>query len=103
MVFSCYQKQRILVYYGKGYKAPTIAKLLREEGLQCSWVDVAKFIKKFQDTGNINRRVGSGRPSKVTSEIKQVVEEQMQQDDETTAVQLHRILTDKDYCTVVSR
>ena len=34
----------------------------------------------------------------VTSEIKQVVEEQMQQDDETTAVQLHRILTDKGYC-----
>ena len=58
---------------------------------------VAKFIKKFQDTGNINRRVGSGRPSKVTSEIKQVVEEQMQQDDETTAVQPHCILTDKGY------
>ena len=38
----------------------------------------------------------------VTSEIKQVVEEQMQQDDETTAVQLHRILTDKDYCTCIS-
>ena len=33
----------------------------------------------------------------VTSEIKQVVEEQMQQNDETTAVQLHRILTDKGY------
>ena len=97
MVFSCYLKQRILVYYGKGYKAPTIAKLLHEEGLQCSRVGVAKFIKKFQDTGNINRRVGSGRPSKVTSEIKQVVEEQMQQDGKTTAVQLHCILTDKGY------
>ena len=97
MVFSCYQKQRILVYYGKGYKAPTIAKLLHEEGLQCSRVGVAKFIKKFQDTGNINRHVGSGRPSKVISEIKQVVKEQMQQDDETTALQLHRILTDKGY------
>ena len=56
MVFSCYQKQRI---YGEGYKAPTIAKLLREEGLQCSRV---KFIKKFQDTDNINRRVASGQP-----------------------------------------
>ena len=37
----------------KGYKAPTTAKLLREEGLQCSRVGIVKFIKKFQDTGNI--------------------------------------------------
>ena len=97
MVFSCYKKQRILVHYGNGYKAPTISKLLREEGVRCSQVGIAKFIKKFQDTGNINRRVGSGRPSKITSEIKQIVEDQMWRDDETTAVQLHRILTDKGY------
>ena len=89
MVFSCYQKQRI---YGEGYKAPTIAKLLHEEGLQCSQV---KIIKKFQDTDNINRRVASGQPCMVTSEVKQVVEEQMQQDNKTTPVQLYHILTDK--------
>jgi len=94
MVFSCY---RILVHYGNGYKAPTISKLLREEGVRCSRVGIAKFIQKFQDTGNINRRVGSSRPSKITSEIKQIVEDQMRRDDETTAVQLHRILTDKGY------
>ena len=97
MVFSCYKKQRILFYYEKGYKAPTIAKLLREANLQCSRVGVAKFLKKFQETGNINRRVGSGRPSKVTAEIKRVVEEQMRLYDETTAVQLHRILVEKGY------
>ena len=40
--------------------------------------------------------MGSGRPSKVTREIKQVVEEQMLHD-ETTAVQLYRLLRDRGY------
>ena len=47
--------------------------------------------KVFTGDCNINRRVGSGRPSEVT------VEEQMQLDDETTAVQLHCILIEKGY------
>ena len=97
MVFSSYKKQRILFFYSKGYKAPTIAKLLHNEGLPCSRVGVAKFIKKFEETGTITRRVGSGRPSKVTAEIKQIVEDQMRLDDETTAVQLYHLLKDKGY------
>ena len=44
---------------------------------------------KFYDTGSIARQPGSGRPSKVTAEIKELVEAQMRLDDETTAFQLH--------------
>ena len=97
MVFSDYIKQRILHHYSKGHKAPTIAKLLQEEQLKASRVGVAKFIKHFEDTGTIARRPGSGAPSKVTEEIKRVVEEQMQKDDETTAHQLHQLLLTKGY------
>ena len=44
----------------------------------------------------INFRLpGSGQPTKVTAEVKQIVEDQMRADDETTAIQLHRILIDK--------
>ena len=39
--------------------------------------------------------IGSGRPSKVTIDILRIVEEQMRADDETTAVQLQKILVDK--------
>ena len=60
---------------------------------------MAKFIKKFEETGTITRRVGSGWPSKITAEIKQIVEDQMRLDDETTAVQLYRLLKDKGYST----
>lgn len=97
MVYSDYIKQRILHHYSKGYKAPTIAKLLQEEQLKASRVGVAKFIKHYQDTSTITRRPGSGRPSKVTEEIKRIVEEQMQKDDETTAYQLHQLLVSKGY------
>ena len=82
-----------------------MAKLLREEGMRYSRVGIAKFLRKFEETGNFNRRAGSGRPSKVTHEIEQIVEDQMQHDDETTAVQLYRLLRDRGYsiclCTVL--
>lgn len=39
--------------------------------------------------------IGSGRPTKITRAVLQIVEEQMQKDYETTAVQLQKILVDK--------
>lgn len=46
-------------------------------------------------TGSIARRAGSGRPTKLTDEVKGIVEEAMRKDDETTAVQLHALLASK--------
>ena len=40
---------------------------------------------------------GSGRPSKVTREVKELVEQQMRLDDETTPYQLHQLLTNAGY------
>ena len=97
MVYSTYKRQRILHHYFEGHHAPTIAKLLREEGLKATRVGIAKFLTKFQETGSIGRSPGSGRPSKITAEIKEMVEEQMRLDDETTACQLHKLLTSKGY------
>ena len=97
MVYSSYKKQRILCLYFGGYKPPTIAKLLREEGMQASRRGVDKFIQRYRQTGTIARKPGSGCPSKITSEIKAIVDEQMRTDDETTAVQLHVLLKSKDY------
>ena len=85
MVFSDYIEQRILYHYFKGRKAPTITKLLQEEQLKANRVGIAKFIKHYKDTGAISRKPGSGRPSKMTAEIKRIVDEQMTRDDETPA------------------
>ncbi len=97
MVFSNYQKQRILYYYLQGYRAPTIRHLLREEKLKASRVGIAKLIRKFEETGCVTRLPGSGRPSKITAEIKAIVDEKMREDDETTAYQLHAMLVARGY------
>ena len=97
MVFSSYKRQRILFHYLQGTKAPTIAKLLQEEKLKASRVGVAKFLRKFEETGSIGRRPGLGRPSKITAEIKALVEDQMRKDNETTAYQLHGFLVSQGY------
>ena len=89
-------KQRI-VFLSITHKSPTITKILHKEGIKASRRGVLKFIKRYQRSGTIHRLPGSGRISKITEEIKAIVEEQMREDDETTAIQLHKLLNDKGY------
>ena len=96
MVSSYYKKMRILYLSQNCHKPPTIGKIL-QEGMRASRQGISKFLKLYRTTGTISRHVGSDRPSKVTEEIKKIVEEQMRADDETTAHQLHSFLTSKGY------
>ena len=96
MVFTEYVKLRILYHYNNGLKPYTISKvLMEEEGIKASKVGIMKSIKVYLATGTTGRRSGSGRPSKITQLVKDLVEAQMKEDDETTATQLHRMLNDK--------
>ena len=61
--------------YSQGYRPPTITKMLNKENLKCSRVEVYKFIELYNAIQSISRRVGSGRPSKIIAEIKQLVEQ----------------------------
>ena len=51
-----------------------MARLLREESLPASRRGVDKFLKKYWETGSVVRHPSSGRPSKVTREVKRLVE-----------------------------
>jgi len=102
MVLSSYAKQRSIFFYSQGLKAPTIAKLLQDEGIRTTRVAVHYFLKRYEASGTINRREGSGPKSKITAEVKQIVETQMQNDDETTAHQLHKLLMEKGYSMSLS-
>ena len=94
MVFSDYVKQRILFFYSLlGYRPSRIALLLAMEGISVSKTGVAKFISRYLATGSIVRQPGSGRKTVISPEILRLVEDQMRADDETTASQLHVILT----------
>ena len=97
MPYSDYLKRRALFFHAKGLSPPAIADALAEEGLVATRQGLAKFIRCFKETGSIKRCPGSGRPSKVTPEVKAVVEAQMREDDETRAVQLCALLRSKGY------
>lgn len=62
-----------------------------------SRVGIWKFLHRYERTKCVGRNEGSSRPSKITKEIKEIVERKMKEDDETTAWQIHKLLTDKGY------
>ena len=66
--------------------------MLREEGLIANRMGIHKFLHKRRETNNIERRPSSGRPTKMMVAGIALVEQQMRDDDETTAVQLHALL-----------
>ena len=95
MVYSSYTQQRILEYRSRGLSVRDVARAVTEEGHSVSKTGVLKFLRKYETTGSIARRPGSGRPTKVTPEALRIVEEEMQRDDETTAVQLQKVLVER--------
>ena len=95
MVYFPYKKLRIIFFHRKGLKAPEIAKRLLSEGMVASRQGIHQILKRYVLTGSIGRKEGSGRRSKVTEAIKVLVENQMREDDETSALQLHRLLHSK--------
>ncbi len=85
-------KDRLLFLEGPQttiYRASLIAV-----GLTASRRGVSNFVKyMYLETGSIGSHPGSGRPSKITAEVKASVEDQMQLDDETITYQLHLLLS----------
>ena len=72
-----------------GHKASTIRKLLELENLTCTRKCVHAFLKRYEISQTIERKLGSSGPLKITKEVKDIVENQMHLDDETLAFQLH--------------
>ena len=92
LVYSDYVKQRILFYRRLGKSFVQITRCLAEEGHATTKVDVCKFIRRYEETGMISRTPGSGKASKFTADAKMIIEEQMEKDDETTGVELQKML-----------
>lgn len=62
------------------------------EGLTYSTKSVSLLFRKIREGQSIVRKPSTGRISKATQRVQEIIEEQMQKDDETTAVELGRIL-----------
>ena len=93
MVLSTYEKQKIVFYHSEGLTPSQILSALKVEDVFTTRQTIARFIARFQKTGTIARKEGSGRPSKITDRVRELVERRMREDDETTATQLHTLLS----------
>ena len=83
-----YTKRRAIYLASKGLNFSAISRALSSEGLSYSTKSVSLLIRKINVGGSIARNHGTGRSTKITQEVKDLIEEQMQADDETTAVEL---------------
>ena len=90
-----YTKRRAVFYAAQGLNASAISRALATEGLPYSPTSVSLLLLKLKARQSIVRKRGAGRPSKTTQRVKDLIEEQMQKDDETTASELDRLLQAK--------
>ena len=58
-----------------GLQPPTICRMLQEEGLIANRMGIHKFLQKHRETNNIERRPGSGSPTKMTAAVKVLVQQ----------------------------
>ena len=99
-LFSEYKRQRIVSLWHDGYKAPTIAKILAKENPPATRQGLQKYLKKYEECGSIRRREGAGRKTKITAKVRRLVDEKIMEDDETTANELKKMLSE--HCRHIS-
>ena len=93
-----YYEQRIVqLYFDRKLSYGKVSKALKEKGLTVCRQTVWKVVNRYKKYGTICRLPGSGGSFKMTPEMLKLIEDQLQADDEVTASQLHRILTNKGY------
>lgn len=87
-IFWVFKARRALAFHAKGLLPSAISDALAREGLVSTRQDLAKFLQCFKETGSLQRRPGSGSPSKVMPQAMTVVKAEMHYNNETTSVQL---------------
>lgn len=93
MVLNVYAKKRAVSLHFQGHTISSIVDhLCLEDGILVSKPGLRKFLKHYAERGTIERKQGSGFPSKITPRIQQIIETTMRQDDEATATQIQAIL-----------
>ena len=98
MVLSFYCKQQIVqLYFERKLSYGRIAQVLAAEGLKVPKKTVWTTVSKYKARGTLSRLPGSGGRFKLTPEVLDIIEAQMQADDETTATQLVKMLNAAGY------
>ncbi len=89
-------KNRILeAIRENGYCPALITRELNAKGYKFCVSTLRRFYERYKERGTTARARGSGRPSKITRQLLQVVQEEMHKNHETTARHLYNILLRK--------
>ncbi len=75
-----------------GYKPTEICRLLKNRGHKLQKSTVSRFYRNYKSSGSIERKLGSGRPRKVTPAVLGFVQQEMDANDEMTGKGLKETL-----------
>ena len=90
-----YTKQRAVYYAAQGLNDSAISRVLATEGLPYCPKSVSLLLRKLKAGQSIVRKPAVGRPRKTTQRVRDLIEEQMQKDDDSSATELDRLLQGK--------
>ena len=99
-ILSKYVKERIVSLKESGLTNREVVETLKREGatvIRVTMQVVRRCHKRYLETGSVDRRKGSGRPTLRTGALLKTIEEVMQADDEATAVQIRSYLLRHDH------
>ena len=89
---NLYKKERVVFYAAQGLRAAAISRALANAGIMYSATSVSHVLMKLSNGQSIARKPGPGRPTKTSQQVKDLIEDQMRKDNETTASELNRLL-----------
>ena len=89
---SRYYRERIIALWNGGANVSAIVRTLRDEGRVTTRATIRRWIFRWEQDRGLNDDFRRGRPSKFTIEISEYMERRLEDDDETTSVELQRLI-----------
>ena len=87
-----YAKIRIISLKESGMSSKMIQQILAEEHVMTTSETIHRFLKRYNFYGSIDCSHSSGRKSKATANVLEIIDSSMTENDETTAKQLQLLL-----------
>ena len=90
-----YARERIIRLWQQGETVASIVKELRKDGISTTHRTVTRRICQWTKGGGLQDQVRPGRPSVITEEIAEYQDKMLEDDDELSASEFHRLITKK--------
>ena len=92
---SNYTRARIESLYKQDFHHAEIFHKIQKENLPVSFASITRIIKKLQLTGSVKNLKRSGRPPKLSTEAKALMEAEMRRNEEATSIKIQKKLAEQ--------